>query len=96
MPCADVVQHNESATAPSTSISARVFRRNRIRPAALAAHMGIEQALTNAGFLYRNSMPALQPSRSSAFRTYAAEYLRRAAIVGSIDASVQLVRNAHG
>jgi hypothetical protein len=61
-------------------------------PSPPAAHMGIEQAMANAGFLYLHAMPQLQPSRAPAFRAHAAEYLRLAAAAGSIDASVQLVR----
>jgi len=58
----------------------------------LAAHMGIEPAQTNAGFLYLNAMPAVIPAQAANYRAHAAEYLRRAAIQGSVDASIQLVR----
>jgi len=56
----------------------------------LGAHAGLEPALHNAGFLYAEAMPRRQPQLAASYRGAASEYFRRAAVLGSVDASIRL------
>lgn len=56
----------------------------------LAAHMGVERAQQNAGFLYANAALPLRAKMDTLYKQRALQLFKLAAIDGSLDAQVQL------